>query len=47
LTKSLRLGRDAAAFGDWQREFRLIMETGVDGVFADQPDLAIAVRDSL
>jgi glycerophosphoryl diester phosphodiesterase len=47
LTKGLRVGRDAAAFGDWQREYRIIMETGVDGVFADQPDLAIAVRDTL
>jgi glycerophosphoryl diester phosphodiesterase len=34
-------------FGDWREEFALIMRTGVDGVFADQPDLAIEVRASL
>ena len=26
-------------FGDWRREFQLIIDSGVDGVFADQPDL--------
>jgi glycerophosphoryl diester phosphodiesterase len=36
-----------ADWGDWRREFELIMSTGVDGVFADHPDLAIAVRDGL
>ena len=25
--------------GDWRREFQLIIDSGVDGVFADQPDL--------
>ncbi len=34
-------------FGDWSREFELIMATGVDGVFADQPDLALSVRAGL
>ena len=34
-------------FGDWEREFGLILGTGVDGVFADQPDLAIRVRDGV
>ncbi|MCL2514485.1 MAG: glycerophosphodiester phosphodiesterase [Microbacteriaceae bacterium] len=36
-----------AAFGRWQQEFRAVMATGVDGVFADHPDLAIVARDSL
>ena len=36
-----------AAYGHWQREFGAIMSTGVDGVFADHPDLAVAVRDEL
>jgi glycerophosphoryl diester phosphodiesterase len=31
--------------GDWRSEFALLMSSGVDGVFADQPDLAIEVRD--
>jgi glycerophosphoryl diester phosphodiesterase len=47
LVKSLRRGRGSGTFGDWQREYRLIMETGIDGVFADHPDLAAAVRDTL
>lgn len=44
-----RRGDDAGAFGDWQREFAEILSTGVDGVFADHPDLAVrarAVRDT-
>jgi glycerophosphoryl diester phosphodiesterase len=47
LARNLR-GRGAKReFGDWAAEFRLLMETGLDGVFADQPDLAVAVRESL
>jgi len=40
-------GAGAADWGDWRREFELILGTGVDGVFADHPDLAIAARDGL
>ncbi|MBC9943291.1 glycerophosphodiester phosphodiesterase [Leucobacter sp. cx-328] len=35
------------AHGQWAREFRLLMRSGLDGVFADHPDLAIAVRESI
>ncbi len=42
-----RSGRSAVAMGDWWSEFELVMRTGVDGVFADHPDLAVAVRDSI
>ena len=38
-------GSGAADWGDWRREFELLMSTGVDGVFADHPDLAVAARD--
>lgn len=38
-------GQGAADWGDWRGEFALLLGTGVDGVFADHPDLAIAVRD--
>ena len=31
-------------FGDWQAEFGLILGTGLDGVFADQPDLVRALQ---
>jgi len=47
LNKNLRRGPDPAAFGHWMREFSAVMRSGVDGVFADQPDLAIAARASL
>ncbi len=30
-------------FGDWQAEFGLLLSTGLDGVFADQPDLVRAL----
>ncbi|MEO7014956.1 MAG: glycerophosphodiester phosphodiesterase family protein [Leifsonia sp.] len=38
--------RSDAAWGDWERMFAVVMRSGVDGVFADHPDLAIAVRDA-
>ena len=47
LSRRFRRGVGADKFGDWQREFETIMSTGVDAVFADQPDLAVVVRDSL
>lgn len=34
----------AHELGDWASEFRLLMQAGLDGVFADQPDLAVAAR---
>ncbi|WP_168626261.1 glycerophosphodiester phosphodiesterase family protein [Cryobacterium sp. BB307] len=45
LDPRFRLG--GSGFGDWMSEFQLIMHSGVDGVFADQPDLAITARSSL
>ena len=47
LARGLTRGVDAAALGNWKREFTAIMRSGVDGVFADQPDLAIEARASL
>ncbi|MFC4242359.1 glycerophosphodiester phosphodiesterase family protein [Gryllotalpicola reticulitermitis] len=47
LAGPFRSDQGDAAFGHWQHEFRTIMSTGVDGVFADHPDLAISVRDEL
>ena len=32
-------------YGEWAREFAQLLAAGVDGVFADQPDLVLAVRD--
>lgn len=39
-----RSGRDDE-WGDWRRLFAILLHSGVDGVFADHPDLAVAVRD--
>ena len=44
LPKALRLGASASKFGDWMTEFLELMGLGVDGVFSDQPDLAIEAR---
>lgn len=32
----------AAAFGDWESEWAVIRDAGVDGVFVDHPDLGVA-----
>lgn len=47
LARNLRSGSSAGAFGDWMTEFQLIMRSGIDGVFTDQPDLALEARRSL
>jgi glycerophosphoryl diester phosphodiesterase len=47
LAKNFRRGIRKRDTGDWRDEFELIMRTGVDGVFADQPDLAIQARAAL
>jgi glycerophosphoryl diester phosphodiesterase len=47
LAKNFRRGLRQRDHGDWASEFRMLMQTGVDGVFADQPDLAIRVREHL
>ncbi|TPX00895.1 glycerophosphodiester phosphodiesterase, partial [Schumannella luteola] len=45
LTKPFRAGDGRAAWGDWRGEFASVLATGVDGVFADHPDLAVAALD--
>lgn len=46
LDRRYRAG-EPAEFGRWAAEFAEVMSTGVDGVFADHPDLALAVRGGL
>jgi glycerophosphoryl diester phosphodiesterase len=41
LPRNLRRGGAKRDIGDWRTEFELILGTGVDGVFADQPDLVL------
>ncbi|WP_044440450.1 glycerophosphodiester phosphodiesterase family protein [Agreia bicolorata] len=47
LDRPFRRGDDPSAFGEWQSDYALILATGIDGVFADQADLAIAARDAV
>lgn len=47
LGKRFRRGNAGDRYGAWQSEFDVLMSTGVDGVFADQPDLAVVARDAL
>ena len=47
LPGSLRIGSGGAAHGDWMTWFRTLMGAGLDGVFADHPDLAIEARAAL
>jgi glycerophosphoryl diester phosphodiesterase len=44
LSRNFRTGDRPGAYGDWAAEFALILSSGVDGVFADQPDLAVRAR---
>lgn len=47
LAKRFRANGGDAAWGDWRSEFAAILRTGVDGVFADHPDLALEARAAL
>ena len=47
LPPKLRQGSGPQDLGDWLTEFQLLLRTGVDGVFADQPDLAVRARAAL
>ncbi|MCU1509341.1 MAG: glycerophosphodiester phosphodiesterase [Glaciihabitans sp.] len=46
LRRRFRAG-DSHEYGDWLAAFTAVMASGVDGVFTDQPDLAIRARDAL
>lgn len=41
-----RRGTDPAAFSAWEEEFGLFLSSGIDGVFADHPDLVLRLRDA-
>ena len=45
LTPPFRRGSKAADWGDWRGEFRMLLDSGLDGAFFDHPDLGVAVRD--
>ncbi|MFC9917984.1 glycerophosphodiester phosphodiesterase family protein [Agromyces binzhouensis] len=44
LAPEFRRGASRSAWGDWLGEFTRIMDTGVDGVFVDHPDLGFEAR---
>jgi glycerophosphoryl diester phosphodiesterase len=44
LPPELRSSDDPAAVGDWRAEYERYLEIGVDGVFSDNPDLAVEAR---
>lgn len=46
LPADFRVGDDPAAYGNWEKEYRLFYDLGVDGVFSDQPDHAVAAREA-
>jgi len=35
-----------AEWGDWQSEFGMVLDSGVDGIFVDHPDLGVAIREA-
>jgi glycerophosphoryl diester phosphodiesterase len=45
LAPAYRRGERKERWGQWQDEYRLIMRSGIDGVFVDHPDLAVTVRN--
>ena len=44
LPADFRIGTDPNRYGDIAAEFELFFDLGVDGVFADQPDIAVYAR---
>lgn len=44
LAASHRLGKAPRDWGDWRGEFHAVLDTGVDGIFVDHPDLGVAAR---
>ncbi|RLK13927.1 glycerophosphoryl diester phosphodiesterase [Micromonospora sp. M71_S20] len=47
LPADLRIGADPNARGDIQAEYELFLSLGLDGVFTDHPDTAVAAREGL
>jgi glycerophosphoryl diester phosphodiesterase len=45
LPPDLKSAGDAAAWGELRREIDALLDAGITGMFADQPDLAVRARD--
>jgi len=46
LPPEFRTSSTDTEWGDWRRYYSILLHSGVDGVFADHPDLAVSVRDN-
>jgi glycerophosphoryl diester phosphodiesterase len=46
LPVNFRHGSDPSRFGNYESEWDRLVRTGVDGIFVDHPDLAVAVLDA-
>ena len=46
LPTDLQRGSDPAARGDIDAELRAFLATGIDGLFIDQPDIAVRLREA-
>lgn len=46
LPRNLHKGSDPASHGDIEAEVRAYLATGIDGLFIDQPDVAVGLRGS-
>ncbi len=46
LPTDLQRGSDPATRGDIEAELRAFLATGIDGLFIDQPDIAVRLRDA-
>ncbi|TCJ29419.1 glycerophosphodiester phosphodiesterase [Nocardioides jejuensis] len=46
MATNFRIGTDPTAHGDLAAEITAFLDAGVDGVFSDNPDLAVAARDA-
>jgi glycerophosphoryl diester phosphodiesterase len=46
MATNFRLGTDPNAHGDLAAETRAFLDAGVDGLFSDHPDIAVAARDA-
>lgn len=44
LPANLRTGSDPQARGDSAAEIQLFLDAGIDGLFIDQPDIAVRLR---
>ncbi|KHL10958.1 glycerophosphoryl diester phosphodiesterase [Mumia flava] len=47
LAADFRIGTDPNAIGDLEGEVTTFLRAGIDGLFSDHPDIAVAARDSV